>query len=196
MTVRRRFEASEGSVGAARRFVAGVMSDAPTEVQDSVSVMVSELSTNALLHASGGFEVAVDRSDLSVAVSVIDRGDGTPVLQSPRFSEPHGRGLRIVAALSDEWGISATSDGKAVWFRLNLQGSGTTASVAEVAGSTTTAPAGRRGSTSAPLASSSVSARTTQTDTARSHHRMSRARSPRVDQLMIRVRSVRSPVNA
>jgi anti-sigma regulatory factor (Ser/Thr protein kinase) len=178
MTVRRRFEASEGSVGAARRFVTGTISDAPTELKDSVSVMVSELSTNALLHASGGFEVAVDRSELTISVSVIDRGDGTPVLQSPKFSEPHGRGLRIVAALSDEWGISATSDGKAVWFRLNLQGSGTTASADGVAGSTTTAPAGTRGPTSAPLASSSMSARTTQTDPARFHHRMFRARSP------------------
>jgi anti-sigma regulatory factor (Ser/Thr protein kinase) len=167
MIVRRRFEASEGSVSAARRFVAAVVSDAPTEVRDSVSVMVSELSTNALLHASGGFEVAVDRSELTVSVSVIDQGDGTPVLQSPRFSEPHGRGLRIVAALSDEWGVSATSDGKAVWFRMKLHDPGATATIGGVTCSTTTAPAVNRGSTSAPSAA------------APSRHRTSRTR-PRV----------------
>jgi len=196
MTERRRFKASEASVGAARRFVTGAISDAPTEVRDSVSVMVSELSTNALLHASGGFEVAVDRSDLTLSVSVTDRGDGTPVLQAPTFSEPHGRGLRIVAALSDEWGISATSDGKAVWFRISLQDSPTTASTRGVARSTATAPGGTPSSTSAPLESSSTNARSTKADVARSHHQTSRTRSPRVDRLTLRVRSLRSPVSA
>jgi anti-sigma regulatory factor (Ser/Thr protein kinase) len=195
MIVRRRFEASEGSVGAARRFVAAVVSDAPTEVQDSVSVMVSELSTNALLHASGGFEVAVDRSELTVSVSVIDRGDGTPILQSPKFSEPHGRGLRIVAALSDEWGVSATSDGKAVWFRIDLQDSGSTALIGRVVGSDTTAPAVARGSTSAP-ACSAAQPRSTQANPAPSHHRTSRTRSPDVGRLTVRVRSSRAPAPA
>jgi hypothetical protein len=175
--------------------VTGLISDAPTEVQDSVSLMVSELATNALLHASGGFEVAVDRSERTVSVSVSDRGDGTPVLQSPKFSEPHGRGLRIVATLSDQWGISGTPDGKAVWFRLHLEESATTASTGGVAGSVRAAPAGTRGSTSAPLASS-TRARSTQTDPARSHHRTSATRSPGVEGLTLRVRSIRSSVRA
>jgi anti-sigma regulatory factor (Ser/Thr protein kinase) len=196
MTVRRRFEASEGSVGAARKFVTAVVSDAPTEVQDSVSVMVSELSTNALLHASGGFDVAVDRSELTVCVSVIDRGDGTPVVQSPKFSEPHGRGLRIVAALSDEWGVSATSDGKAVWFRVNLQDSDTTATTGGVARSTTSVPPVTRGSTSAPSTRSSTYARSTQIDPSPSNHRTSRTRSSCGGRLTVRVRSIRSPVRA
>jgi anti-sigma regulatory factor (Ser/Thr protein kinase) len=196
MTVSRRFEASEGSVGAARRFVTGVTGDAATEAQDSIAVMVSELATNALLHASGGFEVVVDRSEDSVAISVIDRGDGTPVLQSPTFSEPHGRGLRIVAALSDEWGISATSDGKAVWFRLSLQDSATTASTGEMAGATATSPARTRSSTSAPLPSSSAKASSAKTGPARSHHRTSGWRSPRFDRLAVRVRPVPVPVSA
>jgi anti-sigma regulatory factor (Ser/Thr protein kinase) len=196
MIVRKRFEPSEGSVGAARRFVATVVSDSPTEVQDSVAVMVSELSTNALLHASGGFEVAVDRSELTISVSVIDRGDGTPILQSPKFSEPHGRGLRIVAALSDEWGVSATSDGKAVWFRISLQDSGTTATIGGVTRSTTIAPAVNRGSISAPSASSSTYAKSTQAEPAPAHHRTSRTRSLGVGRLTARVRSIRSPVPA
>ncbi len=121
MIVRRSFEPSEASVGAARRFVAGTISDVAVGVSESVSVMVSELSTNALVHAAGGFEVIVDRSDHHVLVSVCDRGDGTPELQSPDASEPHGRGLRIVDALSDQWGISSTDEvGKSVWFRMSL----------------------------------------------------------------------------
>jgi len=122
--VRRSFEASEKSVGAARRFVADRIPDAAAEVRDSVSVMVSELSTNALVHAAGGFEVSVERSDRDVVVSVSDQEDGKPILQSPGPSEPHGRGLRIVDALSDEWGVSSNANaGKSVWFRMSLESS-------------------------------------------------------------------------
>ncbi len=117
-----RFSPSEEAVGAARRFVAGMIVDAHADVRDSVSLMVSELSTNALVHAASGFDVSVDRSDLVVLVSVSDRGDGAPVLRSPESTEPHGRGLRIVEALSDDWGISTTpGNGKSVWFRISLQ---------------------------------------------------------------------------
>jgi anti-sigma regulatory factor (Ser/Thr protein kinase) len=185
MTVRKAFEASEASVGAARRFVTDMMSGAPAEVQDAVSVMVSELSTNALLHASGGFEVALDSSELSVSVSVTDRGDGTPVLQTPTFREPHGRGLRIVAALSDEWGVSAAPDGKSVWFRINLQDSGTTASTGGMAGAVTGAPAEARESTPVPMASSSINAQDSTGPTC-SHRRTLRTRSTRADRLAVR----------
>ena len=121
MTVSRRFRASEESVGAARRFVSGIISDLPGELQDSVSVMVSELSTNALVHASSGFDVAVERSDETVLILISDQGDGIPMVQSPNPSEPHGRGLRIVETLSDDWGIMPSSGtGKTVWFRMSL----------------------------------------------------------------------------
>jgi len=136
MTARRRFGASERSVGAARRFVARTIIDAPADVRESVSLIVSELSTNALVHAASEFDVFVDRSDSAIFVSVSDRGDGTPILQSPESSDPHGRGLRIVDALSDEWGISSTSgEGKTVWFRMSLRASGTDGSAGGVAGS-------------------------------------------------------------
>ena len=122
-----RFIAADESVGAARTFVAGMMADTPQTVRDSVSLMVSELATNALVHAAGGFEVSVERSDATVFVSVSDRGEGTPVLQAPPSSEPHGRGLRIVDKLADDWGISPLSDGdrrgKTVWFRLAMHSS-------------------------------------------------------------------------
>ena len=117
------FGASEESVGQARRYVSGMVSDLPAELQDSVSLMVSELATNALLHASGGFDVAVDRSDTVMTVSVTDQGGGLPAVQSPSATEPHGRGLRIVESLSDEWGITSTpAIGKTVWFRMSLIG--------------------------------------------------------------------------
>ena len=122
MTERRWFQASEGSVGAARRFVTEILADVPDDIQESVSLMVSELATNALVHAVSGFDVTVDRAGSSVLVSVSDRGDGgMPRLQAPESSEPHGGGLRVVSALSEEWGVATTWDeGKTVWFRISV----------------------------------------------------------------------------
>jgi anti-sigma regulatory factor (Ser/Thr protein kinase) len=117
------FPYAEESVGAARTYVAGSIPDAPTGVRDSVALMVSELATNALTHAAGGFDVSVQRTPDDVTVSVSDRGEGMPVLQAPPSSEPHGRGLRIVDRLADEWGVSSSDGherGKTVWFRLAL----------------------------------------------------------------------------
>jgi len=119
-----RFSGTDESVGAARSFVAGTIVDASPDVRDSVALMVSELATNALVHAAGGFEVSVERTEGVVRVSVSDGGEGTPVLQAPPSSEPHGRGLRIVDELSDAWGVSPAADGgghgKSVWFRMSL----------------------------------------------------------------------------
>ena len=103
--------------------MAGFVADAPTDIQDSVALMVSELATNALVHAASGFEVAVDCSDFALLVAVNDRGDGgMPHLRAPASDEPYGRGLRIVDALSEEWGVDRSWDeGKTVWFRVLLR---------------------------------------------------------------------------
>jgi anti-sigma regulatory factor (Ser/Thr protein kinase) len=132
MTSRERFGPSKESISAARRFVTRIISDAPVEARESVAVMVSELSTNALVHAASGFDVVVDRSGETVLVAVTDWGGGAPELRSPKSTEPHGRGLRIVEALSDEWGIVSTSGGvkKTIWFRLYLRSSETDADAA------------------------------------------------------------------
>jgi anti-sigma regulatory factor (Ser/Thr protein kinase) len=115
------FAASQESVGAARRFVSELISDLTPELQDAVILMVSELATNALVHAASGFQLTVDRMKTRLRVSVADLGAGVPSLQSPPSRQPHGRGLRIVEELSDEWGTSeAPKKGKTVWFRLNL----------------------------------------------------------------------------
>lgn len=123
MSPRRTFASSEMSIGAARRFVTGFVADAPVDVRESVALMVSELATNALVHAAGGFDVTVERNDTTLLVSVSDRGeDGMPQMHEPTATEPHGRGLRLVDALCEEWGVAATGEeGKAVWFRISLQ---------------------------------------------------------------------------
>jgi anti-sigma regulatory factor (Ser/Thr protein kinase) len=154
VTARRRFESSKDSIGAARRFVAQNLRGAPVEVLESVAVMVSELSTNALIHACSAFDVLVERTESSVVVAITDWGYGSPELHSPESTEPHGRGLRIVEALSDEWGtLSNSEEAKTIWFRLYLHASDTTLHATAIGVPVTTDHTGQRRDLRSPFPS-------------------------------------------
>jgi anti-sigma regulatory factor (Ser/Thr protein kinase) len=122
MTDERRFPNRPESVTQARRYARSLVDDAPADVADVVELMVSELATNAVRHAATRFTVGVERDDAGVRVSVTDSGPGRPTVRSPRPVEPTGRGLQIVRALSDDWGVTTLDDrdGKTVWFTLAI----------------------------------------------------------------------------
>jgi two-component sensor histidine kinase len=111
------------SIVRARRFAVEMLTGLEPEVVDSLTVMVSELVTNAVRHAAGEFTVAVDRNEERIRVAVSDNGSGRPSLRHPDPTEPSGRGLQIVSALSDDWGVTETADrsGKTVWCVLSLR---------------------------------------------------------------------------
>jgi two-component sensor histidine kinase len=58
----------------------------------------------------------MDSSNAEVA----DQGAGTPQKQPHDIEAPSGRGLQILEALADEWGVTERQPGKAVWFTLGL----------------------------------------------------------------------------
>jgi anti-sigma regulatory factor (Ser/Thr protein kinase) len=118
VTDARRFRCQPEAVTAARRFVRDVLSDRPPELVDAAELMASELATNCVRHANTGFEMTI-HSDGQIRVEVRDTGEGRPRLLSPTPREISGRGLRIVAAMSDAWGVIPASNGKAVWFTLS-----------------------------------------------------------------------------
>jgi anti-sigma regulatory factor (Ser/Thr protein kinase) len=107
------------SATAARRFVVGFLR--PTVANDLVEVaalLATELATNALLHAHGPLDVEVTVSADAVLVEV---GDANPARPEVATSDPrstYGRGLVLVDALSDRWGVAPRSLGKGVWFSL------------------------------------------------------------------------------
>ncbi len=89
--------------------------------------MVSELATNAVVHAATTFRLSIERTDKLVRVEVLDGGGGHTHLRSPSNGDLHGRGLQLVDALSDQWGTTECGEqGKTVWFvrRLATDGSG------------------------------------------------------------------------
>jgi anti-sigma regulatory factor (Ser/Thr protein kinase) len=85
-------------------------------------IIVSELVSNAVLHTDTDAPIGltVRWNDQQVRVEVTD-GDPDTDQVSPRtidLPEPGGRGLRIVAALAQRWGVTRTSTGKTVWATL------------------------------------------------------------------------------
>jgi anti-sigma regulatory factor (Ser/Thr protein kinase) len=120
MTVEATFESNPDSVALARRFTAEALGGVSLPIASDVVLLVSELATNAILHAATRFNLCIERSEESIRVEVVDRGVGQARRQSPSPSDLHGRGLQLVENLSDEWGTRQEGSTKAVWFVRNL----------------------------------------------------------------------------
>jgi serine phosphatase RsbU (regulator of sigma subunit) len=87
---------------------------------DNAGLMAGELVTNAVRHArSHRIELRLVRGD-TLLCEVDDDDQTLPTLLSAGPGDEFGRGLRIVSALSREWGASRTGAGKTVWFELTL----------------------------------------------------------------------------
>jgi anti-sigma regulatory factor (Ser/Thr protein kinase) len=132
----RTFPSTAQSVVRARRFAVESLTGLDPELTDALAVMVSELVTNSVRHAASEFTVAIDRDADRIRVAVSDLGEQRPSLRNPDPTEQSGRGLQIVNALSDDWGIAeaAGRTGKTVWFVLAIppQDVGTDAAAASV----------------------------------------------------------------
>lgn len=77
--------------------------------------MVSELGTNAVIHAGTEVTVRIERGAQTLRLEV---GDRSRRLLSPRRyadTAGTGRGLLLVDTSADQWGVEPTSDGKTVW---------------------------------------------------------------------------------
>lgn len=121
MTSARTFGCEPESVTAARRFARDALRGRSPDVIDVVELMVSELATNSVRHARSEFELAIEDSGGQIRVEVRDSGHGQPTLQAPAPEEASGRGLRIVEAMSEAWGVIRAPDAKTVWFTLSPQ---------------------------------------------------------------------------
>jgi anti-sigma regulatory factor (Ser/Thr protein kinase) len=82
---------------------------------DDVELMTAEAVANAILHGSGLVSVDVATDGRWLRVEVVDDGPS----QSDPHGRPrldHGRGLTVVDALADEWGLDQTSRRTRLWF--------------------------------------------------------------------------------
>jgi anti-sigma regulatory factor (Ser/Thr protein kinase) len=106
---------SPDSVAAARRLVHAETGGFGAQRRDDVSLMVSELVTNALHHGIGTITLRVEGEVGGIRVEVSDEGD-VAIAPSPNPGAHGGWGLRIVDQLADDWGVRQGSTN--VWFRL------------------------------------------------------------------------------
>lgn len=107
------------SVRLAREFARAVLGEWGVPAPyDELLLCVSELATNALLHGvPAGRRLRVGlvlHGDGVLRVEVADSGGGEPRLRTEPQGEG-GRGLLLVAALADRWGVEPRDPGKTVW---------------------------------------------------------------------------------
>jgi DNA-binding NarL/FixJ family response regulator len=123
------FSASTGlprdtaSAGSARRFVDEVLASWDCgPLLDDLQLLVSELVTNAVVHAGSEAQVAVRLLPDALRVEVVDRGGpslGATVPGPERVDAESGRGLFLVDRLARAWGVEPIDGGKSVWFEVD-----------------------------------------------------------------------------
>jgi anti-sigma regulatory factor (Ser/Thr protein kinase) len=105
------------SAARAREFVCrGLTEHDLPHLIDDVRLVVSELATNAVVHARQPFTVSLRGDECLVVLSVHDLSHQSPVRGTARPSDAHGRGLAIVASVSHDWGVDRNNGtAKSVW---------------------------------------------------------------------------------
>lgn len=135
---RRALPTSELAPSRARAFVRAVIAGralgtgsagaTADRLADYAALLVSELVTNAFLHAGTGIEITCtpehgeppEETLTGVLVEVTDRQPaGSVPREAPAGGAGRGFGLRIVHALSESWGVTYRHTEKTVWFHLS-----------------------------------------------------------------------------
>jgi anti-sigma regulatory factor (Ser/Thr protein kinase) len=120
------FPADPGAVRAARTAVRNRLSAWNLDgLADVAALLVSELVTNALRHATGPIGVRLVRPDAADGVLLVEVSD--PLPDPPRervagLEDESGRGLQLVAHAARRWGTRPGVTGKTVWFELSVPG--------------------------------------------------------------------------
>ncbi|MEV6210747.1 ATP-binding protein [Kitasatospora sp. NPDC051914] len=109
------------AVGAVRRRLRAALDrwGVPPEAVDTAELLATELVTNALVHTGqrAVFD-AVLTPDRLLRIEVRDGVARVPGRRSPAEYATSGRGLLLVEALADDWGVQLRGDGKVTWFEL------------------------------------------------------------------------------
>lgn len=119
----RGFPATAHGATEARHFVVDALTErGRADLLDDAALVVTELAANAALHARSDFTVELSwRGDGCIRIAVRDASNVSPRLRRTEALDTGGRGLRLVAAVSDRWGAQPCAgdrDGKVVWAEL------------------------------------------------------------------------------
>ena len=121
---KRWFPGRPDQVTCAREFVRQVLGSVP--VAEDAVLLVSELSTNAVLHTASGdggyFEVVVHMSAARARIEVRDQGSGRrPAAEPTDTLAEAGRGISLVEFIATRWGHTGDHTGRSVFFELSWE---------------------------------------------------------------------------
>ena len=109
------------SAAAARRFVAETLTTwGHDDAVDTATLLVSELVTNAILHARSDVDLVLTETDGHLRVEVHDASPEAPQVRAYDATSMTGRGLAMVQSFAARWGVKPLPAGKAVWFELPI----------------------------------------------------------------------------
>jgi GAF domain-containing protein/anti-sigma regulatory factor (Ser/Thr protein kinase) len=123
-TTELRLGAEPDAVPRARRFVREALDGEHPAVGDDAAAIATELVTNAILHAGPPILLRVQQTEERVRLEVEDSSHETPIRALESSEAMTGRGLALVGALADAWGVDGTSTraGKVVWAEILVSG--------------------------------------------------------------------------
>lgn len=125
LEVSARLPCVHASVGRARRVVLNVLTDWDMgDLACCGEVIISELMTNVVTHTATPLaEITIElQPDNSVRLGVSDRSRSAPYLQAVTDEAESGRGIRLVASMSQRWGYDIHSWGKVTWAVIASEG--------------------------------------------------------------------------
>jgi anti-sigma regulatory factor (Ser/Thr protein kinase) len=122
--IKERFPSEADSVPLARRFVSDrLAAGVEPAAREAIILVVSEMATNAVLHAATDFEVRVVDGPGRLRVEVVDGDRRAPVRRDDDPERPGGLGMVLVEACASRWGHEDRAEGKVVWAEFDLAGS-------------------------------------------------------------------------
>lgn len=104
------------AVAAARHFTIDTLIDWKlSHLVDDAALIVTELATNAIVHANSAFRVMMSPAPLGVRFAVEDASQCQPRMRHPGPYEAGGRGIPLIAKIAHQWGCDVSPIGKTVW---------------------------------------------------------------------------------
>jgi anti-sigma regulatory factor (Ser/Thr protein kinase) len=102
-----------------RRFVAKTLREwnAGEETIEPVMLVANELVANAIVHAHSAPVLSLEAAGADLLLRVTDDAGSLTVARRATPGDDGGRGLVLVEALSDRWGVDASDSGKSVWVK-------------------------------------------------------------------------------
>ncbi|MFF8423587.1 SpoIIE family protein phosphatase [Streptomyces sp. NPDC016566] len=91
-----------------------------SEVGFTAELVVSELVTNAIRYGAHPIRLRLIHDPVTLIVEVSDTSHTAPHLRRAKTFDEGGRGLLLVAQLTQRWGSRHTAEGKTIWAELSL----------------------------------------------------------------------------